>query len=54
MERTLKVLNELERSGIIETYAIGGGIAAIFYIEPVLTYHLDVFVRLQRPWDIEE
>jgi hypothetical protein len=27
-------------------YAIGGAIAAIFYIEPVATYHLDVFVSV--------
>jgi len=45
MEKTLKVLNELEKEGIIETYAIGGAIAAIFYMEPVVTYDLDVFVR---------
>lgn len=44
MEKTLKVLNELERRGLIERYAIGGGIAALFYTEPVLTYDLDVFV----------
>ncbi len=46
MEKTLKVLNELEREGFIKGYAIGGGIAAIFYMEPVLTYDLDVFVFL--------
>jgi len=48
MEKTLKVLNELERKGIIEKYAIGGGIATIFYMEPVLTYDLDVFVFLPK------
>ena len=46
MEKTLKVLNELERKGFIERYAIGGGIATLFYGEPVLTYDLDVFVFL--------
>lgn len=46
MEKTLKIFNELERKGIVEKYAIGGGIAAIFYMEPVLTYDLDVFVFL--------
>ena len=46
MEKTLKVLNELEKRGIIERYAIGGGIAALFYTEPFLTYDMDVFVFL--------
>jgi len=46
MEKTLKVLNELERKKIIEKYAIGGGIATIFYMEPVLTYDMDVFIFL--------
>lgn len=46
MEKTLKVLNELETKGLIERYAIGGGIASLFYTEPVLTYDLDVFVFL--------
>lgn len=46
MERTLKVLNELERKGLFARYAIGGGVGAIFYMEPFLTYDLDVFVVL--------
>lgn len=43
MENTLKVINGMERRGVIGKYAIGGGIAAVFYMEPVLTYDLDVF-----------
>ena len=27
----------------MKAYAIGGGIAATYYIEPVLTYDLDIF-----------
>jgi len=48
MEATLKILNEVVRKGILKTYAIGGGVGAIFYMEPVLTYDLDVFVFLQK------
>lgn len=29
---------------MIKDYAIGGGIATIFYVEPSLTYDLDVFI----------
>ncbi len=48
MEATLKVLNELERDGVIRRYAIGGAVGAIFYMEPFLTYYLDVFVLLPQ------
>jgi len=43
MEKALKVIEEITRQGIIKAYAIGGGIAATYYIEPVLTYDLDIF-----------
>jgi hypothetical protein len=43
MEKTLQVIEEMTRLGIIKAYAIGGGIAATYYMEPVLTYDLDVF-----------
>src|SRR5262245_37329717 len=46
MEKTLKVLNELEERGLITRYAIGGAIAVLFHAEPVLTYDLDVFCFL--------
>jgi len=48
MEAALKVLNELEREGVIARYAIGGAVGAIFYMEPFLTYDLDVFVLLPQ------
>lgn len=48
MEATLKVLNELEREGVINRYAIGDAVGAIFYMEPFLTYDLDVFVLLPK------
>jgi hypothetical protein len=43
MEKTLIVVKEMMQSGIIGPFAIGGGIAATYYIEPVLTYDLDIF-----------
>jgi hypothetical protein len=46
MEATLQVLNELEREGVFVRYAIGGAIGAIFYMEPFLTYDLDIFLIL--------
>ena len=44
MKETLKILNELKERKLIEDYAIGGGIATIFYVEPFFTYDLDVFI----------
>lgn len=46
MRDTLKILNELETKGVIGRYAIGGAMGATFYIEPILTYDLDIFVVL--------
>ena len=46
MERTLQVLNELERHGDMTRYAIGGAMGATFYVEPLLTFDLDVIVLL--------
>src|SRR5512139_2258433 len=48
MDKTLQVLNGLERDGVILRYAIGGAMAATFYAEPVLTFDLDIFVLLPR------
>jgi len=44
MDKTLMMINDLKKKKLIKDYAIGGGIAAMFYIEPILTYDLDVFV----------
>lgn len=46
MERTLRILNELERNGVLSRYAIGGAMAATFYVEPILTFDLDVIALL--------
>jgi hypothetical protein len=48
MRRTLQILNELEQSGVMSRYAIGGAMAATFYVEPVLTFDLDIFVLLPQ------
>jgi len=47
VEKTIKVINELKNQGLIEDYAIGGGIGSIFYIEPVLTFDLDVLILIK-------
>ena len=44
MEKAIKVINEMQAQGIIKKYAVGGAVAAIFYIETILTYDLDIFI----------
>ncbi len=46
MLRALETLNDLKRKGIIKDYAIGGGYAVNYYLEPSYTYDLDVLVLL--------
>lgn len=43
MEKTLKAIKKLKENELIKDYAIGGGIAALYYVEPLLTYDLDIF-----------
>lgn len=35
------------RDGVIEQYAIGGAVAAIFYVEPINTNDLDIFFHVK-------
>lgn len=44
MKEALNALNSLKQTGVIEDYAIGGAIAASFYIEAVNTEDVDAFV----------
>jgi len=37
------------KDGVIEQYAIGGAVAAIFYIEPINTNDLDIFFHVKDP-----
>ena len=47
MEKALQIINQMHHEGIFEHYAIGGGIAALFYVEPFVTFDLDIFVILR-------
>ena len=46
MERTVKVLNQMKSERVILNYALGGAVAALFYMEPIETHDLDVFISL--------
>ncbi len=46
MEKTLEIINRMEADGLIGRYAIGGAMAAVFYVEPFATFDLDIFFTL--------
>jgi hypothetical protein len=46
MEKIFAVLNRMEADGVIGRYAIGGAVGAIFWLEPITTKDVDVFVAL--------
>ncbi|MFO7891013.1 MAG: hypothetical protein R6V04_11805 [bacterium] len=48
MEKTLHIINQMHKQGLFKQYAIGGGIAALFYIEPFATFDLDIFLLLTK------
>jgi hypothetical protein len=46
MKKTLQQLNKLLELGFIKKYAIAGGIAHFYYIEPSVTYDLDLIINI--------
>ena len=47
IEDVLRTINQMQADGVVERYAIGGAVAATFYLEPVATLDVDVFVESQ-------
>ena len=46
MEKIFAVINQMETDGVIGRYAIGGAVGSIFWLEPITTKDVDVFVML--------
>ena len=42
------IVNEMVQHGVIDRYAIGGAVGATFYLEPVATYDVDIFVNFRQ------
>jgi hypothetical protein len=53
MRKAIEVVIELADRGVVKNYAITGAVAALAYIEPMLTQDLDILVSVadleQRP-----
>jgi len=42
----IDVVNQMVADAVIERYAIGGAVGATFYLEPVSTLDVDIFIQL--------
>ena len=47
IQEVILAINEMLSDGVIDRYAIGGAVGATFYLEPVATIDVDVFVTFK-------
>jgi hypothetical protein len=47
LKKTLAIVEKLHAEGVIGPYAIGGAVGAAFYLEPVATLDVDIFVLFE-------
>ena len=47
IRNVIAAINQMQADGVVETYAIGGAVGATFYLEPVATLDVDVFVTFR-------
>jgi hypothetical protein len=47
IKETIAAINQMQADGIVDRYAIGGAVGATFYLEPVATLDVDVFVTFK-------
>jgi hypothetical protein len=45
IKEAIQTINRMQSDGVIERYAIGGAVGATFYLEPVATLDIDIFVE---------
>jgi hypothetical protein len=44
IKEVIETINRMQADGIIDRYAIGGAVGATFYLEPVATLDVDIFI----------
>ena len=44
----IKAVHRMQVDGIIRSYAVGGAVAAAFFLEPVTTLDVDVFIHFEQ------
>jgi hypothetical protein len=47
IKHTIAAINQMQADGIIDRYAIGGAVGATFYLEPVATLDVDIFIAFR-------
>jgi hypothetical protein len=47
IQEVISAVNQMQADGVIDCYAIGGAVAATFYLEPVATLDVNIFVTFQ-------
>ena len=47
MKETLAIIEQLHANGVVGPYAVGGAVGAAFYLEPVATLDVDIFVLFE-------
>ena len=47
ISQVIALVNQMEADGVIERYAVGGAVGATFYLEPVATLDVDIFVAFR-------
>lgn len=47
IQEVIKTINQMQADGVIEHYAIGGAVGATFYLEPVATLDVAVFLAFK-------
>jgi hypothetical protein len=46
VEEVIRTVNQMKADGVIANYAIGGAVGATFYLEPVSTLDVDIFIEV--------
>ena len=47
IREVLKTVNQMQAEGLFDRYAVGGAVGATFYLEPVATLDVDIFITLR-------
>ncbi len=47
IQEVITTINQMQADGVIDRYAIGGAVGATFYLEPVATLDVDIFITFQ-------
>jgi hypothetical protein len=47
IKEVITTINQVQAGGIVDRYALGGAVGATFYLEPVATLDVDIFVAFR-------